>query len=123
MSHSAADFTLPAEAAELIREAVPENTSRAYQSRWRSFEAWCAARGRVPLPATAQTVAAYLTHLATGRGLKATTVDAHLTAIRTVHRAAGEVPPDGLAARKIVVAAQRREGRREGRDGPRKATA
>lgn len=121
MGHSSADFTLPAEAAELIREAVPENTSRAYQSRWRSFEAWCAARGRVPLPATAQTVAAYLTHLATGRRLKATTADAHLTAIRTVHRAAGEVPPDSLAARKIVVAAQRREARRDGRYGPRKA--
>src|SRR5215475_2731592 len=87
-AHSPADFALPREAAELIREAVPENTSRAYQSRWRSFEAWCAAQGRVPLPATAQTVAAYLTHLAAGRGLKATTADAHLTAIRAVHRAA-----------------------------------
>jgi integrase len=121
MAHSSADFALPPEAAELIREAVPENTSRAYQSRWRSFEAWCAAWERVPLPATAQTVAAYLTHLAAGRGLKATTVDAHLTAIRTVHRAAGEAPPDGLAARKIVVAARKREARRVGRYGPQKA--
>jgi site-specific recombinase XerD len=119
--HSPADFALPEEAAELIREAVPENTSRAYQSRWRSFEAWCTAKGRVPLPATAQTVAAYLTHLATERGLKATTVDAHLSAIRTVHRASGQAPPDGLAARKIVVAAQKREARRDGRYGPRKA--
>jgi integrase len=75
----------------------------------------------VALPATAQTVAAYLTYLAVDRGLKATTVDAHLAAIRTVHRASGEVPPDGLAARKIVVAAQRREARRDGRYGPRKA--
>jgi integrase len=120
-NHSPADFALPEETAELIREAVPENTSRAYQSRWRSFEAWCESTGRMPLPATAQTVAAYLTHLAVDRELKATTVDAHLTAIRTVHRASGAAPPDGLAARKVVVAAQRREAARDSRYGPRKA--
>jgi integrase len=100
---------------------VPENTALAYRSRWRSFEAWCRDAGRVALPATAQTVAAYLTHLAVDRGLKATTADAHLTAIRAVHRGAGAAPPDGLAARKVVVAAQRREAARDGRYGPRKA--
>lgn len=120
-AHSSADFAVPAATAELIREAVPENTAVAYQSRWRSFTAWCDLAGRVPLPATPQTVATYLTYLAVERGLKATTVDAHLTAIRTVHRASGEQVPDGLAARKIVVAAQKREARRDGRYGPRKA--
>src|SRR6202020_3457004 len=69
----------------------------------------------------AQTVAACLTHLATERGLKATTVDAHLTAIRAVHRGAGATTPDALTARKVVVAAQRREAARDGRYGPRKA--
>jgi integrase len=119
--YAVVDFELPDSAAELITEAVPENTAVAYRSRWRGFESWCAAAGRVALPATAQTVAAYLTYLATERGLKATTVDAHLVAIRTVHRAAGEMPPDSLAARKVVVAAQKREARRDGRYGPRKA--
>jgi integrase len=116
-----ADFEVPPDAVTLIEEAVPQNTALAYGSRWRSFEAWCAGTSRVALPATPQTVAAYLTHLTTERGLRATTVDAHLTAIRTVHRASGEQPPDGLAARKIVVAAQKREARRDGRYGPRKA--
>ena len=116
-----ADFEVPDATSVLIAEAVPENTALAYRSRWRSFEAWCAAGGRVARPATAQTVAAYLTHLTTERGLKATSVDAHLTAIRAVHRGAGAVPPDGLTARKIVVAAQRREAARDGRYGPRKA--
>jgi integrase len=119
--HSPADYALPAATAELLREAVPENTALAYQSRWRSFAAWCAGQGRVPLPATAQTAAAYLTYLAVDKGLKATTADAHLTAISVVHRAAGEQPPDTLAARKVVTAAQRREARRDGRYGPRKA--
>jgi integrase len=119
--HSGADYALPAETAALIREAVPENTALAYRSRWRSFEDWCRDAGRVALPATAQTVAAYLAHLAVDRGLKATTADAHLTAIRAVHRGAGAPLPDGLAARKVVVAAQRREAARDGRYGPRKA--
>jgi integrase len=116
-----ADFAVPGETAELIREAVPENTALAYQSRWRLFEAWCRGQGRVALPATPQTVAAYLTFLAVDRGLKATTADAHLTAIRAVHRGAGAPVPDGLAARKVVVAGQRREAARDGRYGPRKA--
>jgi len=119
--YAPADFDLPHATATLIAEAVPENTALAYRSRWRSFEAWCSRAGRVALPATAQTVAAYLTHLATERGLKATTVDAHLTAIRAVHRGAGATTPDALTARKVVVAAQRREAARDGRYGPRKA--
>jgi integrase len=119
--YSGTDYAVPAETAALIREAVPENTALAYRSRWRSFEAWCRGAGRVALPATAQTVAAYLTHLAVDRGLKATTVDAHLTAVRAVHRGAGAAVPDGLAARKVVVAAQRREAARDGRYGPRRA--
>jgi integrase len=120
-AHSGADYALPAATAALIREAVPDNTALAYQSRWRSFEDWCRGAGRVALPATAQTVAAYLAHLAVDRGLKATTADAHLTAVRAVHRSAGVPLPDGLAARKVVVAAQRREAARDGRYGPRKA--
>jgi integrase len=116
-----ADFELPQAAAELIREAVPENTALAYRSRWRSFQAWCESARRTALPATDQTVAAYLTHLAVDRQLKGTSVDAHLTAIRAVHRAAAVTLPDGLAARKVVVGTQRREAARDGRYGPRRA--
>src|SRR6201996_1376790 len=119
--YRAADYALPDVTAELIREAVPENTVVAYRSRWRSFEDWCHGAGRVALPATGQTVAAYLTYLAVDRRLKATTVDAHLTAVRAVHRGAGAPLPDALAARKVVIAAQRREAARDGRHGPRKA--
>jgi integrase len=119
--YDAADFYVPDETAALIREAVPENTALAYRSRWRSFEQWCGGAGRVALPATPQTVAAYLTYLVVDRSLKATSVDAHLTAIRAVHRGAGAQAPDVLAARKVVTAASRREAARDGRYGPRKA--
>jgi integrase len=121
VGYGLADFEVPDATSALIAEAVPENTALAYRSRWRSFDAWCAREGRVALPATAQTIAAYLTHLAIERGLKATTVNAHLTAIRAVHRGAGATTPDALTARKVVVAAQRREASRDGRYGPRKA--
>jgi integrase len=121
VGYDRADFQVPDETAALIREAVPENTALAYRSRWRSFEDWCRAAGRVALPATAQTVAAYLTYLAVDRGLKASTADAHLTAIRAVHRGAGAALPDSLAARKVVTAAAKREAARDGRYGPRKA--
>jgi integrase len=101
--YGAVDFTLPASASARIERAVPANTRRAYTSRWRSFTAWCSQTGRVAMPATEQTVAAYLDHLAGVRGLAATTLDAHLAAIRVRHRAEGHVPPEGLYARKIVV--------------------
>jgi integrase len=119
--YSRADYAVPDETAALIREAVPENTALAYRSRWRLFEAWCRGAGRVALPATAQTVAAYLTDLLVGQGLTAATADAHLTAIRAVHRGAGAEAPDALAARKVISAAAKREAARDGRYGPRRA--
>lgn len=119
--YSGADYAVPDDTAALIREAVPQNTALAYRSRWRSFEAWCREAGRVALPATAQTVAAYLTHLVVGRGLKAASADAHLTAIRAVHRGAGAAAPDALGARKVISAAAKREAARDGRYGPRRA--
>jgi integrase len=120
-AYSGADYAVPDETAALIREAVPENTALAYRSRWQSFEAWCRDAGRVAVPATAQTVAAYLTHLVIDRRLKAATADAHLTAIRAVHRGSGAAAPDALAARKVISAAAKREAARDGRHGPRRA--
>ncbi|MFL5592143.1 MAG: hypothetical protein ACJ8DI_31450 [Ktedonobacteraceae bacterium] len=41
-----------------------ENTWKAYQADLRYFSAWCEAHNLVSLPATPETVAAYLTDLA-----------------------------------------------------------
>jgi hypothetical protein len=49
------------------------STRRAYRSDWRCFSAWCTARGLDPLPASAETVARFLSAQATG-GLKASTI-------------------------------------------------
>jgi integrase len=48
---------------DLALKALSANTWKAYSSAWRAFEAWCAEKGRSPLPADEGTVRWYLTHL------------------------------------------------------------
>ena len=49
-----------AKAAELARQEKAEATRRAYSSDFRIFEAWCRERSVSALPATAESVAAFL---------------------------------------------------------------
>lgn len=75
------------------------NTSRAYRSDWRAFEAWCHQHAQVALPASAATVAAYITdraNLVTETGDYAyapSTISRWLTSINTRHTAAGHPAP------------------------------
>jgi hypothetical protein len=55
-----AELDLPAKTAARIAAAVPENTRRNWESRWRAFALWCLLTERTALPATAETLAAYL---------------------------------------------------------------
>ena len=52
-----ADLDAARDYAEAEKSAA---TREAYGSDWRIFTAWCLARGATPLPATPQTVAAFL---------------------------------------------------------------
>jgi site-specific recombinase XerD len=83
-------------------------TRRAYRSDFAGFTAWCGARGLVALPASADTVAAWLAALATG-GAKASTIGRKAAAIRYAHKLAGHEPPTGLEAVKAVMRGIRRE--------------
>ena len=47
-------------AADLARQEKAKATRRAYRSDFAVFEAWCAGRGVIALPATAESVAAFL---------------------------------------------------------------
>jgi len=59
-------------------------TRQAYLGAWRGFALWCGHTGRVALPASPQTVAAFLSYLAdTGASLP--TVVRHRAAIRHAH--------------------------------------
>jgi site-specific recombinase XerD len=67
-------------------------TRAAYESDWRDFAAWCAARGASPLPAPQGLVAAYLSWLAQS-GRRASTIGRRAAAIAHRHKLAGHEPP------------------------------
>jgi site-specific recombinase XerD len=84
-----------------------EATRRAYRSDFAIFTAWCRARGLSPLPATADTVAAFLAGQAT-EGAKASTLGRKGAAIRYAHKLAGHEPPTNREAVKAVMRGIRR---------------
>lgn len=78
------------EAQRYADAAQAQNTSRAYASDWRQFQAWCDRYGAQALPATAAVVTLYLVSLAK-RGLAVSTVRRRAAAIARAHRLAGQV--------------------------------
>jgi site-specific recombinase XerD len=88
-------------AKEYAEAAHAKNTRRGYASDWRSFTAWCATRAVPSLPATAQTVALYVTDLA--QTSKLATIRRHVAAIAFQHRENGlESPTAHDIVRRIV---------------------
>jgi site-specific recombinase XerD len=89
---------LAAELAELLHDAERYaaaaqalNTTRAYASDWKQFQAWCERYGLTSLPAPAAVIALYLTSLAR-RGLAVSTIRRRAAAIARAHRQAGHLP-------------------------------
>lgn len=76
---------------EYIRASKADNTLRGYQSDWRAFCAWCESRGLCPMPATPETVAAFIADCA-GR-LKVGSIQRRLNAIAEAHKAVGLESP------------------------------
>ena len=74
-------------AREFARHSKAENTLRGYRADWRDFCAWCERNGQRPLPATPETVAAYIAECA-GR-LKVGSIQRRLNAIAEAHKAVG----------------------------------
>lgn len=74
-------------------EARSESTRRAYARAWRSFTTWCASQGRSSLPASPETVAAWLSAMAAGIGhakpLARASINQALSAVLLAHRTAG----------------------------------
>ncbi len=102
------DRTVSASTRERIEAAVPVNTKRAYERQWSTFTAWCSTTGRTPLPATAETVAEYVSSMCDLDRAPAT-IDQAIAVIRRAHRDAGlEHQPDTAAAR-LVLRAYRRQ--------------
>jgi site-specific recombinase XerD len=89
---------LAAELADLLKDAEryaaaaqAVNTTRAYASDWKQFQAWCDCYQLASLPAPAAVIALYLTSLAK-RGLSVSTIRRRAAAIARAHRQAGHLP-------------------------------
>jgi len=104
-----ADEQLVDRAADLARSSQAESTRRGYASDLRCFEAFCRARGLERMPATPQTVALYVTHLAPTH--RVATIRRRLAAIAVEHRRAGlDSPASHRIVREIMRGTARRYG-------------
>lgn len=89
-----------------ISESSAPNTLRAYAADWRTFTAWCEARGASPLPAEPGIVAAYLADRASpdsGAPAKVSTLRRALTAINRAHQAEGHPKPSAAEPVRLVM--------------------
>ena len=76
---------------EFARLSKAENTLRGYRTDWRDFSQWCERNNQRPLPASPETVAAYIAECA-GR-LKVGSIQRRLNAIAEAHKAMGVESP------------------------------
>jgi site-specific recombinase XerD len=98
---------LISEAREYAGAARSTNTERAYESDWADFQSWCDGLGFEQCPASPETVALYLTHLA--RTHKTSTIARRLAAISHWHYRAREMSPAASIEVRTVLAGIRRK--------------
>lgn len=95
------DTELSATTWELIKDATPDSTRRAYRDDWKRFTSWCEQNDRTPLPTTAETLAEYAGHLATTQRAPST-IGRALAAITKAHETAGHGKPDRRGATEVL---------------------
>lgn len=105
-SSQRSDLALPVDIVEQAREFAvnsrSERTQREYERCWRQFETWCDKMGQQPLPATVQTIIAYVTDLAAnggpkGKPLSASSIQQALSAMTLRHSMVG-APTEAFSA-------------------------
>jgi site-specific recombinase XerD len=94
-------------AADFARASKARATQDAYESDFRIFESWCRSRALSALPATAESLCAFLADQAT-LGKRASTLGRRLAAVRYFHRAAGYETPTSDEKVKTVLSGIRR---------------
>jgi integrase len=87
----AVSLSLNEQVREYVRASKAESTIRGYQTDWRAFCAWCEAHSFCPLPASPETVAAYIAECASR--LKVGSLQRRLNAITEAHKTVGTEPP------------------------------
>ena len=92
--------------------ALSGHTVRAVRADLERFAAWCAERGRSPLPARAATVVAYVEAMASERA--PATVRRYVSSVATVHKAVGERSPlEHVTVRRALKRMHRQRGCRQ----------
>jgi site-specific recombinase XerD len=108
------EVALKASAEELDDHAKAESTKAAYARAWDSYVAWCAATERNPLPASEDTLMAYVAALNI-EGRAVSTVGVRLAGIRHHHIAAGHEYAGSDALKQALRGYSRHRGRAAGR--------
>ena len=86
-------------AVDLAKAEKAVGTRKAYGTDFRLFKAWCEAKGVSPLPASPETVAAFLA-AETGEGTKPSTLARRVAAIRYAHKLSAARHTHGLRSRQ-----------------------
>jgi integrase len=105
------------QARDFLRAAKSANTLRAYRSDWEDFSTWCNSHGVPFLPAEADTVALYVSDLASTA--KPSTIGRRLSAISVAHQAAGHSSPTrSLLVRDTFAGIRRTVGTAQDKKSP-----
>ena len=86
---------------------VSKATRRAYAASWSTWTTWCDGRGAIPLPATPELLAIWLTERAAA-GVAPASLERHLAAIVGAHHAAELASPRAHPAVRAVLRGIRR---------------
>ena len=100
-------MALRAERESLRGRPRSESTMRSYACDWKSFAGWCAGAGHASLPASADTLALYITWLLTKDKKRISTAQRHLAAITDSHRRSSLLPPATADAREVIAFVKR----------------
>ena len=93
-------------ASEFASHSKAASTVRAYRCDWTHFQSWCKAHGQSSLSATPETVALYVTDLASTH--KTATITRRISAISQAHQIAGFDTPTKSSQVRLVMAGIRR---------------
>lgn len=108
--HTDRDRHLSPETVAAIESSVAASTRRAYAADRAAFTAWCADEGRVPVPASGETMAEWVRHLTvtprprTGRPAGPSTIERAMSAVTTWHLEQGHPKPTMRGARAVLTA-------------------
>jgi integrase len=100
--HHDPNAALSPAALDRLDRSVPDNTKAAYRRQARDFIAWCEQHGRGTLPASAETLADYVSHLC-DLDRAPSTIEQAIATIRVAHRQQGyKDQPDTEVALRIL---------------------